>query len=201
VTWRTGAWLACLLALPTVGSAGDSTDDSTEDTQPACLERVAARLPAIPHTTRIRGGRIGSKRLWFRRGGVRLAIDFAVLDASTRKFLQENGPERFPEEQRLLRRFARALRAKDEVEADALVRGARERGRLDFRLAEVLEQGAFTISPIEPRKPTRQARRPTAKGIFRLQYSLRCGDLCGEGGRAFVTDSCRELVAVVDWES
>jgi len=192
-----GTWLACILALPTVGTAGDSTGEM----QPACLARVAARLPAWPHTTTIRGGSIGSKRLWFRRGGVRLAIDFAVLDSSTRKFLQENGAERFPEEQNLLRRFARALRTKDEVDADALVRGGRERARLDFRLAEVLEQGAFTISPIEPRKPTRQARRPTANGIFRLEYSLRCGDLCGEGGRVFVTDSCRQIVAVVDWES
>jgi hypothetical protein len=129
-----------------------------------------------------------------------LVIDFEVLDATTREFLKEQGAGGFPEEVNLLRRFAEAMKSRDEVQADALVRGDLERERLDFRLAEVLDRGAFLIRDVQPMSKGAVATvRAAAELILRLDYSYECGDRCGTGGRVFFTDACQQLVAVTDW--
>jgi hypothetical protein len=138
--------------------------------------------------------------LLFRRGDVLLVIDFEVLDATTQEFLKEKGTAGFPEEVNLLRRFAEAMRSRDEVQADSLVRGDLERERLDFRLAEVLDRGAFLIRDVPPISKNAVATvRAAADLILRLDYSYECGDRCGTGGRVFFTDACQQLVAVTDW--
>jgi len=80
------------------------------DGEPSCLAKLRARLPGAVTTTTLNARTLGSKRLRFRRGGVVLVIDLAVLESTTKKFLKDNGADRFPEEVNVLRRFAQALR-------------------------------------------------------------------------------------------
>ena len=149
----------------------------------------------------IKGGEVGPKRLLFRRGDVVLVIDFGVFESTTRQLLKEQGAERLPDEASLLRRFGQALDKHDEVQAERFVLGKHEQERLDRRLAEVLDQGAFVIRQAKPASGRPARDRPGADTIFRLDYSYNCGDRCGTSGRVFVTRSCQELVAVTDWVS
>ena len=189
-----------LLALNAVAANQSAASGVPENGEPLCLVRVRGHLPGTTVVTYVKGGAVGRKRLLFRRSDVLLAVDFTALEATTQEFLKEQGAERFPEEVRLLQRFAQALKSSDEVDADALVRGKREQERLDFRLADVFERGAFLIRDARPTSKRRTAIAPTAPDlILRLDYNYDCGDLCGTGGRVFLTDSCQQLVAVTDW--
>jgi hypothetical protein len=173
---------------------------ATENAEPACLARARAHLPGQTMATFVKGGTVGHKRLFFRRGDVLLVIDFEVLEVTTRDFLKDQGGERFPEEVNLLRRFAQAMKSRDEVQADLLVRGNLEHERLDLLLAAVLDRGAFLIRGVPPDTKKALAKlRPPADLILRLDYSYECGALCGTGGRVFFTDACQQLVAVTDW--
>ncbi len=148
----------------------------------------------------VKGGVVGSKRLLFRRGDVVLVIDSLVLEETTQAFLKEQGAQRFPEEARLLLRFSQALKNRDEVDADALVRSPLEQERLDLRMAEVLDRGAFLVRDARAAsKKTMATARAAPDLILRLDYSYECGDSCGTGGRVFFTDACQQLVAVTDW--
>jgi hypothetical protein len=167
-------WLivgAVLMAL-TAQASHDSVSGSNENSGPACLTRARAHLPGQTMATFIKGGEVGSKRLLFQRGDVVLAIDFVVFDSATQDFLKEASAGRFPEEANLLRRFAQAMKNRDEVKADALVRSKLEQVRLDFRLAEVLDRGAFLIRNMQT------GSRAAPDLILRLDYSYECGDRC-----------------------
>jgi hypothetical protein len=167
---------------------------------PACLHQVSARLAGAVTTTTIAGRAIRGKRLVVRRGDVTLVLDHATFEATTRAFLAENGDDRFPEEKSLLARFAEGLDRTHELEADPIVSTDRLRDRFDYRLAEVLERGEFELRPATPST----AERPTVNGpgvLLRLEYSHHCGNLCGSGGRVFVTDACQTVVEVMDWIS
>ena len=205
---------AVLLAL-TALSSRDLAAGETKNLEPTCLARARAQLPGQTMATFVKGGRVGQKRLLFRRGDVLLVIDFDVLDVSTREFLKEREAksrgeppssgrrepsQSLPEEVGLLQRFAQALKNRDEVDADSLLRSKLEQERLDFRLAEVFERGAFLIRWVQPiSKKVVPAARATADLILRLDFSYECGDQCGTGGRVFFTDACQQLVAVTDW--
>ena len=192
-----GAVLIVLIA----AAPGSSMETSApKNGEPLCLVRVRGHLPGATVVTYVKGGAVGRKRLLFRRSDVVLVVDFTALEASMQEFLKEQGADRFPEELSLLRRFAQALKSSDEVEADALVRNIREQERLDFRLADVFERRAFLIRDMRPTSKGTAAIVPTAPDlVLRLDYSYDCGDLCGTGGRVFLTDSCQQLVAVTDW--
>jgi hypothetical protein len=166
--------------------------------EPACLAKIRAELPGAVTTTTIKSRALGGKRLRFRRGDVMLVVDLAVLESTTKRFLKENGANRFPEETNLLRRFAKALATRDEVDGDPLVKSKREQSRLEYRLADVLEQGGFALS--QPMSPA-NGKPPSPDTILRLEYSHHCGSLCGSGGRVFLTPSCQELLRVMDWIS
>jgi hypothetical protein len=127
-----------------------------------------------------------------------LVVDFAAFDASTRELLRGKEADAFPDDLALLRRFERALRKSDEVVADRLVRSKREQARLDRRLAEVLDRGAFELRSGRPSKAGHDDRPPETE-IIRLDYSYNCGEACGTSGRVFLTRACQELVAVTDW--
>ena len=191
-----GAVLIALTALvPHDLAAGESGN-----LEPTCLAKARAHLPGETMATFVKGGLVGRKRLLFRRGDVLLVIDFEVLDSTTQAFLKEHGAERFPEDVQLLQPFAQALRSRDEVDADSLLRSKREQERLDFRLAEVFERGAFLIRGVQPiSKKATLPVRAAPDLILRLDFSYECGDLCGTGGRVFFTDVCQQLVAVTDW--
>jgi hypothetical protein len=191
-----GAVLTALIAL----ASNDFPASATENPEPRCLTRARAHLPGQTMATFVKGGVVGRKRLLFRRGDVLLVIDFIVLDATTQEFLKEKGAGGFPEEVNLLRRFAEAMKSRDEVQADSLVRGKLEQERLDFRLAEVLDRGAFLIRDVQPISKNAVATvRAAADQVLRLDYNYECGDRCGTGGRVFFTDACQQLVAVTDW--
>ena len=191
-----GAVLTALIAL----ASNDSPARATDNSQPRCLTRARAHLPGQTMATFVKGGTVGRKRLLFRRGDVLLVIDFEVLDSTTQDFLKEKGANGFSEEVNLLQRFAQALKSRDEVQAEAFVRSNLERGWLDFRLAEVLDRGAFLIRGAPPGSKIGVATvAPAADLILRLDYSYDCGDRCGTGGRVFLTDACQQLVAVTDW--
>jgi hypothetical protein len=188
-----------LMALAVLASRGPVAC-ATENAEPTCLARARAHLPGQTMATFVRGGTVGHKRLLFRRGDVHLVIDFEVFELTTQDFLKDQGAERFREEGNLLRRFAQAMRSRDEVQADFLVRSNLEQERLDFLLASVLDRGAFLIRSVLPNSTKALATfRPSADLILRLDYSYECGDLCGTGGRVFFTDACQQLVAVTDW--
>jgi len=173
---------------------------AAEDGGPACLTRARAHLPGETMASDIKGGKVGRRRVLFRRGDVVLVIDFDVLQSTTREFLKEEGPARFPEDAELLRRLSQADKSGDEIQGDALVRTQGERARLDLRLAVVLDRGAFLIRDLRPKsKGPEPAIRAAADRILRLDYNYECGDLCGTGGRVFYTDGCQQLVAVTDW--
>ena len=191
---------AVLLAL-TAFSSHDLAAGETENIEPTCLAKARAHLPGQTMATFLKGGLVGHKRLLFRRGDVLLVINFDVLDVSTREFLKEHGTASFPEEVGLLQRFAQALKYRDEVDADPLLRSKLEQERLDFRLAEVFERGAFLIRWMQPiSKKVAPAARAAADLILRLDFSYECGDQCGTGGRVFFTYACQQLVAVTDWD-
>ena len=191
-----------LLAL-TALSSPDLAAGEPEHLEPACLARARAHLPGETMATFVKGGLVGRKRLLFRRGDVLLVVDFEVLDSITQEFLKEHGgaaSQRFPEEVRLLQRFVQAFKSRDEVDADSLLRGKLEQERLDFRLAEVFERGAFLIRGVQPNsKKTVPTARAASDLILRLDFSYECGERCGTGGRVFFTDACQQLVAVTDW--
>ncbi len=178
-----------------VSAAGDAVAG-----EPACLAGLRKRLRGADQAVTIKGVALGKKRLVFRRGAVLLVIDHAVLAGTTREFLKKQGADRFPEETKLLKRFAEALQKADEVDGDALVKERYAQRRLEFRLAEVLERGAFALRrPPPPGKPAATTAMPAV--ILRVSYSHHCGDLCGAGGRVFVTESCEELLSMQDWIS
>jgi hypothetical protein len=190
---------AVLMALTALLSS-DIAASVTENSEPRCLTRARTHLPGQTMATVVKGGAVGRKRLLFRRGDVQLVIDFEVLDSTTQDFLKEVGASRFPEEVNLLQRFAQAMKSRDEVQADSLVRSKLEQERLDFRLAEVLDRGAFVIRDLQPASKGAVATvRAAADLILRLDYNYECGDRCGTGGRVFFTDACQQLVAVTDW--
>jgi hypothetical protein len=192
-----GAVLMALTALVSLDSAA-ATNENLDP--PRCLTRARAHLPGQTMATFVKGGLVGRKRLLFRRGDVLLVIDFEVLDSTTQDFLKEKGASKFPEEGNMLRRFAEAMKSRDEVKADTLVQGALEQERLDLRLAEVLDRGAFLIRGVPPATKGAAATVPPAADlILRLDYNYECGDRCGTGGRVFFTDACQQLVAVTDW--
>jgi len=192
-----GAVLSVLIA----AAPGSSVETSApKNGEPLCLVRVRGHLPGTTVVTYIKSGAVGRKRLLFRRGDVVLVVDFAAFEASTQEFLKEQGADRFPEEVGLLRRFAQVLKSSDEVEADTLVRNVREQERLDLRLADVFERRAFLIRDVRPAAKGTTAIVATSPDlVLRLDYNYDCGDLCGTGGRVFLTDSCQQLVAVTDW--
>ena len=190
---------AVLVALAVLASR-EPVASATENAEPACLTRARAHLPGQSMATFVKGGKVGRKRLLFRRGDVLLVIDFQVLEATTEDFLKRQGAESFPEEGNLLRRFAQAMKSRDEVQADLLVRSNLEHERLGLLLAAVLDRGAFLIRSVPPDSRKALATpRPAADLILRLDYSYECGDRCGTGGRVFFTDACQQLVAVTDW--
>jgi hypothetical protein len=175
--------------------------EESANAEPPCLVRARSHLPGETMASFIKGGVVGRKRLVFRRGDVQLLIDFEVLDSTTRDFLKEQGHNRkFPEEVNLIARFAQALKNHDEVDADRMVRSKLEQERLDFRLADVFDRGAFLIreAPASSKRPAIGVRVATDL-ILRLDYSYDCGDQCGTGGRVFLTDACQQLAAVTDW--
>jgi hypothetical protein len=190
---------AVLMALIVLGSQ-DSAAGEPEISSPPCLTRARAHLPGETMATFVKGGVVGSKRLLFRRGDVVLVIDFLVLEETTQAFLKEQGAQRFSEETRLLMRFSLALKNRDEVDADALVRSPLEQERLDFRMADVLDRGAFLVRDARAAsKKAMATARAAPDRILRLDYSYECGDSCGTGGRVFFTDACQQLVAITDW--
>lgn len=149
--------------------------------------------------TFVKGGAVGRKRLLFRRGDVLLVIDFEAFEGITQGHLKEQGGD-LPEEVDLLKRLSLAMKSQDEASADLLVKTRPEQTWLDLRLAEVLDRGAFQIRDVFPRSSKTAATvRPAPDLILRLDYSYECGDLCGTGGRVFLTDACQQLVAVTDW--
>ena len=194
-----GTVLVALTAL----SSHDLAAGELKHHEPPCLAKARAHLPGETMATFVKGGLVGRKRLLFRRGDVLLVIDFEVLDSITQEFLKERGgatSQRFPEEARLLQRFVQAFKNRDEVDADSLLRGTLEQERLDFRLAEVFERGAFLIRGVQPNsKKTVPTARAASDLILRLDFSYECGERCGTGGRVFLTDACQQLVAVTDW--
>ncbi len=187
------------MALIALGSR-DSEAGEPERSAPRCLTRVRKQLPGETMASFVKGGHVGSKHLLFRRGDVVLVIDYAVLEETTQAFLKQKGAEKFPEEVRLLQRFSQAFKNRDEVDAGPLVQSRLEQERLDFRLAEVFDQGAFVIRDARgtSQKPMATARAAPDM-ILRLDYIYECGDRCGTGGRVFLTDGCEQLVAVTDW--
>jgi len=190
---------AVLTALAVLASR-DPVASATENAEPACLARARAQLPGQTMATFVKGGAVGRKRLLFRRGDVLLVIDFEVLEGITQDFLKEHVAERFPEEAALLKRFSQALKTRDELQADSLVRSNLEHERLGLLLAAVLDRGAFLIRQAPPcAKHAATVVRAAADLILRLDYSYECGDRCGTGGRVFFTDACQQLVAVTDW--
>ena len=190
---------AMLLALTALASHALAAGEP-EHREPTCLARARAHLPGETMATFVKGGLVGRKRLLFRRGDVVLVIDFEVLDSTTQDFLKEHGAERFPEEVRLFQRFAQAFKHRDEVDADSILRSKLEQERLDFRLAEVFEHGAFLIRDVQPiSKKAAPTVRAAADLILRIDFSYDCGDRCGTGGRVFFTNACQQLVAVTDW--
>jgi hypothetical protein len=190
---------AVLIALTALASR-DFAVAATENPEPRCLARARAHLPGQTMATFVKGGLVGRKRLLFRRGDVLLVIDFEMLDSTTQDFLKEKGASKFPEESNMLRRFGEAMKSRDEIKADTLVQGALEQKRLDLRLAEVLDRGAFLIREVPPAtKGAAATVVPAADLILRLDYTYECGDRCGTGGRVFFTNACQQLVAVTDW--
>lgn len=175
-----------------MGAAADAKE-------PACVTRMRTHVPGAAMTTTIKAGVMGRQRLLFRRGDVVLVIDYAVLDGNMRAFVKEQGAERSPEEVTLLQRFDQAFVKDDEVAGDRLVHTPREQARLDRRLAEVLDRGAFALRPGKPTTGSGAIGRAPASEIIRLDYSYNCGESCGTSGRIFLTRSCQELVAVTDW--
>ena len=188
-----------MMALGVLASR-DRFANASENAEPACLARARVHLPGQTMAVFVKGGAVGRKRLHFRRGDVLLVIDFEVLEVTAQDFLKEHGAESFPEEGNLLRRFAQAMKSRDEVQADLLVLSNLEHERLGFLLAAVLDRGAFLIRGVPPElKKALASSRPAADLILRLDYSYECGDRCGTGGRVFFTDACQQLVAVTDW--
>jgi hypothetical protein len=188
-----------LVALAVLASR-EPVASAIENAEPACLARARAHLPGETMATFVKGGTVGRKRLLFRRGDVLLVIDFEVLEGTTQDFLKEPGAASFPEDGDLVRRFAQALRGRDEVQADLLVRSNLEHERLGFLLAVVLDRGAFSLRGVQPEsKKALAPSRPNPDLILRLDYSYECGDRCGTGGRVFFTAACQQLVAVTDW--
>jgi hypothetical protein len=184
--------LASALSMLAMGGAAEAKE-------PICVARMRTHVPGAAMTTTIKAGAMGRQRLLFRRGDVVLVIDYAVLDANLRAFVKEQGAERAPEEVDLLRRLHMAFGGGDEVAGDRLVRTPREQARLDRRLAEVLDRGAFALRPGKPASGSGALGRTPASEIIRLDYSYNCGERCGTSGRIFLTRSCQELVAVTDW--
>ena len=188
-----------LTALAVLAS-GELVASPTENAEPACLARARGHLPGETMATFVKGGTVGRKRLLFRRGDVLLVIDFEALEGTTQDFLKEPGAASFPAEGALVRRFAQALRGRDEVQADMLVRSNLEHERLGFLLATVLDRGAFLLRGVQPEsKKALAPSRPAPDLILRLDYNYECGDRCGTGGRVFFTAACEQLVAVTDW--
>jgi hypothetical protein len=190
---------AVLMALAVLASR-DPVARATENSEPACLARARAQLPGQTMATFVKGGTVGRRRLLFRRGDVLLVIDFEVFEGITQDFLKEKGGESFPEEVGLLKRFSQALKTRDEIQADLLVRSNLEHERLGLLLAAVLDRGGFLIRNLQPFSKNAAAPvRAAPDLILRLDFSYECGDQCGTGGRVFLTDACQQLVAVPDW--
>jgi hypothetical protein len=194
--WFVGALLMGLFVL----GSGDAGAKEPARPSPPCLTRARKQLPGETMASFVKGGHVGSKRLLFRRGDVVLVIDYPVLEETLRAFLKQKGAEKFPEEGRLLQRFSQALRNRDEVDADPLVQSKLEQERLDLRLAEVFDEGAFEIRDARgASKKAGATPRAAPDLILRLDYAYECGERCGTGGRIFLTDACQQLVAVTDW--
>jgi len=193
---RPVVWLLCVVLLVPASTPSLAGPKKIE---PACLARVRSRLPGPEkstsvRTTLIKGHQLGAKRLLFRRGDVLLVIDYAVLHSKTVAFLEKNGPERFPEEASMLRQFLTQLERADEAEIDETLFTNASQRRLSFRLAAVLEEGAFEI-----RAPGRIGKKSDPSSvILRLDWSYYCGNLCAGEGRVFITEGCQELVSVTD---
>lgn len=194
----------CLLAASAASATGadpaaavdpDSASATEPTDEPGCLAPIRAELQGVVTTTTFAGHTIRGKRLVIERGGVTLVLDYAVFEATTRAFLKGQAADRFPEEREFLQRFAKALARADEIDADRIVTTRAQRARFDYRLAEVIEQGAFELRP----PPGAPARGPGV--LVRVKYDHHCEPLCGSGGRMFFTDSCQQIVQVLDWVS
>ncbi len=187
------------MALIALGS-GDLAAGEPERPAPRCLARARKQLPGETMASFVQGGHVRSKQLLFRRGEVVLVIDYLVLEETTRAFLKQKGAEKFPEETRLLQRFSLAFRNHDEVDAGPLVQSKLEQERLDYRLAEAIDQGAFVVRDARGSSKKAPATAQAAPDLLlRLDYSYECGDECGTGGRVYLTDACQQMVAVTDW--
>jgi hypothetical protein len=192
--------LECLLSAALLVSASTLSLAGPKDhVESACLERVRSRL-ARPvkstsvRTTLIKGRQLGVKRLLFRRGEVLLVIDHAAFHSKTVAFLEKNSAERFPAEASLLRQFLKQLETADEAEVDETLLTHVVQRQLSYRLAAVLEEGAFEIRSL--RRGGKDSTSSSA--ILRLDWSYYCGDICAGVGRVFVTEGCQELVSVTD---
>jgi hypothetical protein len=191
------AWLLAVALI--VPASTPSRAGSTDQIEPACLQRIRSRLPGPVkstsiRTTTIKGKQLGAKRLLFRRGEVLLVVNHEVLHSRTVAFLEKNGAKRFPEEASMLRQFLNQLERMDEAEIDETKLTNEAQRRLSYRLAAVLDEGAFEIRPL--RRTGRN--RSSSSIILRLDWSYYCGDLCAGEGRVFITEDCQELVSVTD---
>jgi hypothetical protein len=195
--------VACLVSVALLVPAGtQSVAKAAEKIEPACLAQL--RIPREVRregssSTPIKSRPLGRKRLLFRRGGVVLVIDHAVFHSKAVAFLNKNGAERFPEETSMLRQFAKQLEKTDEADIDETKLTGASRNRLAFRLADVLEAGAFEVRDSRPTKTENgPPSTPSSGVILRIDWSYYCGQLCAGQGRIFVTKGCQELVAVTD---
>jgi hypothetical protein len=192
--------LATLLAPVSSSSLADPSDQPDM----ACLERVARKLPGPvkPASIKpwpIKGKKLGTKRLIFRRDGVFLVVDHSAIHDGLVSFLGKHDDTRFPEGRNLMRRFERLLEDTSEAVVDDTTMTMWERKLLDRRLGAVLEDGKFAIRASE--EPLAKPSGPEASTIIRLDWSYYCGDLCAGTGRTFITRGCQVLASVTDKQS